>query len=48
MLAAFIISLLPLIRVFVELSQTNENPDIRGHLIFQKTILDKSDTIYQK
>jgi hypothetical protein len=37
MLATFIISLLPLIRVFVELSQTHDNPDIRGHLIFSKS-----------
>jgi hypothetical protein len=35
--ATFIISLLPLIRVFVELSQTHDNPDIRRHLIFSKS-----------
>lgn len=30
MLATFIMSLPLLIRVFVELSHTNDNPDIRG------------------
>jgi hypothetical protein len=37
MLATFSISLPPLIRVFVELLQTNDNPDIRGHLILSKS-----------